>query len=59
MNLRNTVGVVDRLESNGFGVIHEVTSNKPGFFSNETLIEGEAVTVYPGSRVLCGVRGQE
>jgi hypothetical protein len=51
MSLRQTVGIVDRIESNGFGVIHEVASNKPGFFSNETLLEGRVIALNQGSRV--------
>jgi hypothetical protein len=53
--IRKTVGIVDRVEANGFGVIHEVDTLKPGFFTNDTLLEARVGAIRPGSRISVGV----
>lgn len=52
---RNTHGIVQRIERNGFGVVRETASDKPGFFNNDTLIEGNLASIEPGSRVAMSV----
>lgn len=48
---RSTVGIVDRIERNGFGTIHEIGSNRAGFFSNRSVESGSFKDVRVKSRV--------
>lgn len=55
MAIRSTYGIVDRIEPNGFGTIHEIDSNRSGFFSNATVENGSFKGVRVKSRVAVDV----
>jgi hypothetical protein len=49
-SIRNTIGIVDRVEPSGVVFVHEVGSRKLGFLANTTPVEGH-VRLKPGTRL--------
>ena len=53
---RSTIGVVERIEKNGFGIIREEDTDLPGFFSNNTVMSSSMAHIASGKRVRVTVR---